>query len=184
MSGTSSRAWYRRCRRAQLHHRPAAARAIRDRLDDEIPRRIGAPSDVHGQPRRRSTSGRRANDNLKRTAPEPPSSSQACRDASATERLRATFSGADYRRRGDPRARVAAVCARQDGRLHAGRGVGEEYVRATVAFLTNDLAALRARRPAVITVADAEYGSQALDHGRSEPTAAAMAVIHATWRSE
>jgi hypothetical protein len=36
--------------------------------------------------------------------------------------------------------------------------VGEEYVRAIVAFLTNDSATVRNSSPAVITEADAEYG--------------------------
>jgi hypothetical protein len=56
----------------QLHHHPATTRSTRDHSEDEAPQRTRARSDVHGQPRRRSTSGDRANDNLKRTAPELP----------------------------------------------------------------------------------------------------------------
>jgi hypothetical protein len=60
--------------------------------------------------------------------------------------------------------------------LTAGCVVGQEFVRAVVAFLTNDVAAGSSSAPAVITEADAEYGSRALDNGPTEPIAAALAV--------
>jgi hypothetical protein len=91
----------------------------------------------------------------------------------------------DCWRRGDPGAHVTAVFGRQAGRLLAGRVVGKEYVRSVGAFLTNDLA-----RFELVTGCDprggddAEYGSRALDNGRSEPISAVWAVSTDTLRSE
>ena len=71
-------------------------------------------------------------------------SSQVCRDASATERLRSTFGGAGLpatRRPSSPGSRRSVAGMRAGS--SAGRVVGKEYVRAMVAFLTNDLAAVR-----------------------------------------
>ena len=59
---------------------------------------------------------------------------------------------------------------RRSGSRHAGTSVGQiavklvvgkEFVRAVVAFLTNDFAAPSSLSPAVITEADPEYGSRA-----------------------
>jgi hypothetical protein len=53
--------------------------------------------------------------------------------------------------------------------------VGKEYVRPMVPFLTNDLAAVRTPGWLVMIGADVHSGSRALDNGRSEPIATALA---------
>ena len=69
----------------------------------------------------------------------------------------------DCRRRADPRAHVAADVVRQAGGFSVGRVVGKEFVRSVGAFLTNDVAAVRARGRLVIIRSHVQYRPETRD---------------------
>ena len=95
----------------------------------------------------------------------------------------------DCRRRGDPGAHVAASLPGRRAGFPAGRVVGKEYVGAMVAFLTNDLAEVRARGRLVIIRADVQYRPDTRDEQqfatilRRAPSAFCRAIAAEAWHA-